>query len=112
MTTEQTTIDNAIAGDEMQTVADVNIPTKPSAALSMFTIRDTKAGTHALPFFRPNVALAKRDAETMTRHEGSMTFHHPEDFTLYEIGWFDPETAEVHTFTRPANHGGLDSLSA
>lgn len=58
--------------------------------LLAFTVHDSKADAFLRPYFADTVGLAVR-AITEAVNDPSHDFHkHAEDFTMYEIGYFDP----------------------
>lgn len=58
-----------------------------------FAIRDIKIGSFMLPFFQSSKAGAMRSFADLARDPQSPMSRHPEDFQLFEIGVYDPETA-------------------
>jgi len=63
--------------------------------LKIFTIYDSKTEAYMSPFFNQSTGGALRSFEEACRDENS-TFHkYPSDFTLFEIGSFDDNTAQI-----------------
>lgn len=58
--------------------------------LKVFSIYDSKAEAYLLPFFCVNTAVAIRSFSTGARDKGSDFFRHAADYTLFEIGIWDP----------------------
>lgn len=65
----------------------------------VFSVRDSKSALFGQPFFSNSVGSAIRafDDEVNRAHDGNTMFHHPEDFTLYELGVYDDHTGEFTT---------------
>lgn len=66
-----------------------------SEQMKMFTVLDVKAETYGLPFFSRTYETAIRDVKTAVNTEGNKLQLHPEDYTLWFVGEFAVETAEV-----------------
>lgn len=64
--------------------------------MKMFTVKDIKGDIYMQPFFVRTTALAIREIEQATNNPESIFNKYPEDYSLYEIGEFDQETAEVN----------------
>ena len=60
--------------------------------LSLFTLKDVKAGSSMIPFAAPNEAVAIRDVQTYIRES---RIPNPEDQELYRVGSYDPETMRL-----------------
>lgn len=63
----------------------------------MYTIKD-RLGVFKYPFAHHNDDCAIRDFVTLCRDNSKQTIisQYPEDFTLYYIGDFDDESAEIN----------------
>lgn len=63
--------------------------------LVICSVHDSAAGGYAPPMFLPSPAYAMRSfqQEVQRQAENNILHQHPEDFTLYEIGTFDDQTA-------------------
>jgi len=59
----------------------------------IFALHDGKAKFFQVPFFMPTVGMALRGFQDLCLDPQTMVYKHPEDFTLYEIGAFDDQTA-------------------
>ena len=74
--------------------------------LKMFTTHDAVAGSFIHPFFLPNTAMAER-AFTQAVNDPSHEFSRsPADYTLYEIGEFDPNSGTIETAEKRAVANG------
>lgn len=62
---------------------------------SMFTVYDGKAQEHLEPFFSVNEETALRSFAELANKSGHPFHRFPEDFTLFYIGSFDPESGMV-----------------
>lgn len=60
-----------------------------------FAIRDIKIDSFHLPFFQTHKAGAMRMFSDLARDQQSPMAKHPEDFQLFEIGVYDPQTAQL-----------------
>ena len=60
---------------------------------NVFTVYDQKAGAYLPPWIMPKIEMAKRvfgDCVNSPEHQFGA---HPEDYTLFDLGHFDDETA-------------------
>lgn len=67
------------------------------------TIRDVKADLFMRPFFMQTSAAAIRTfSDEVNRADKDNTiYNHPEDYSLYEIGEFDDNTAVIYPLPQP-----------
>lgn len=72
---------------------------------TVFVVFDSKAETFGQPMFAFNTAVGVRMFETAVNDEGSEFFHHPADYTLFEIGVWDAESAHYEPHAAHINHG-------
>ena len=68
--------------------------------LAMFVIYDSKAELYNAPFLYQNDALAMRAARDLANDGQSQTSRTPEDFTLFKIGEYDDNTAQITPFDK------------
>ncbi len=61
----------------------------------LFSVYDAKAEGYLSPISAMNRAVAYRIFETAVMSEGHDFNHHAEDYTLFEIGHYEPDTAEL-----------------
>lgn len=61
----------------------------------MFAIYDAKAEAYMVPFFCDTVGLAIRQMEDVVSNPELSVSKYPEDFTLFEIGSYDPSTGTI-----------------
>lgn len=66
--------------------------------LSVFTILDSKIGSYMNPFYAKNKGQALRDFIDLMKDSQSVISKHPEDYSLYEIGSFDQDSACLKPF--------------
>ena len=74
--------------------------------LEIYAVHDTIAQAFLSPFFMQNEGLATRDFIDAANRPESRIYNHPQDFTLYHIGYWDDNSAEFelnHTPRRIAN---------
>ena len=78
----------------------------------IFTVFDAKAENFGMPIFFPQKAAAMRAFQDQVQQEGTLLNKHPEDFTLFEVGYFESDTAEVTKLEpKVALASGLDYIN-
>lgn len=71
----------------------------------LFSVYDSKAEAFIQPFFSPTTGTAIRSFESAC-NEASHDFNkHAGDYTLFEIGEFDHDSAKLETLDTPHNLG-------
>lgn len=73
--------------------------------IKLFSVYDSKAKAYMTPFCRPATGLAIRDFIDVVNDVKSTISRYPEDFSLFEIGFFDDNTGELDMVERPINLG-------
>jgi len=63
--------------------------------LKVFSVFDSKAEAFLLPFFCVNRAVAVRNFASASQDDSSSFSRHGADFTLFEIGDFDPASGSI-----------------
>lgn len=63
--------------------------------LKLFAVHDSKVNAYMNPFVARAAGEAMRSFENAVRDPNSQISQFPADFTLFEIGLYDEETAEV-----------------
>lgn len=63
--------------------------------LKVFTIRDGACEAFMRPFFAQAAGAAIREFADLANNPEHPVGQHPEDYTLFEIGWFDEATGEI-----------------
>ncbi|AXH74901.1 MAG: nonstructural protein [Microviridae sp.] len=73
------------------------------AILTIVSVRDSAADLFNRPFYVPNVNLARRSfQDEVNRADQANDMHkHPDDFELYELGYFSEEAAEFEIHPKP-----------
>lgn len=71
----------------------------------MFSVHDQKAEAFLTPFFTTTVALAIRMFASAASDQSHDFNKFAGDFTLFEIGDFDQDTAKLSHHATPINHG-------
>lgn len=61
----------------------------------MFTIYDSAAKSYTIPFYAPTTEVAVRMFTVGVRKDGTPYNEHPSDFTLFHVGEFADEDAEI-----------------
>jgi hypothetical protein len=63
--------------------------------LKVYTVYDHAAEAYLEPFFLPTRGTAIRSFAQAVNQDGHSFNQHPDDYTLYEIGEFDPSRGTV-----------------
>lgn len=71
----------------------------------VFSIHDVKAGAFLPPFILPRSEMAARVFSDCINSEDHQFGKHPEDYTLFRLGWFDDELAEYKLEPAPISEG-------
>jgi len=66
-----------------------------------FTIYDEKAEAFGRPFFTTAIGVASRDFSEAINDGKSLLSKHPEDFSLYHIGYFDDHSCKFDSNATP-----------
>lgn len=64
----------------------------------IFTVYDSKAQSYLPPFYMQSTGQAMRTFEDECNNKESLFNKHPSDFTLFEIGSFDDQTALIEIY--------------
>ncbi len=67
---------------------------------SLYVIYDSKAQFYNKPFSQLNDEIALRTAQQMRNDENSELYRNPADFTLFKIGQYDDESAQIDTLAK------------
>lgn len=73
--------------------------------LTIFSVHDSKAEAFVQPFFAPTVAVGVRMFAGACNEESNEFARFAADYTLFELGTFDPETAQITMLDSPKNLG-------
>lgn len=92
------------------TTSGTTIDANDHNQLSIFAILDSKAGTHGPLFLYRTVAEALRAFGHALTDEGSTMASHPEDFTLFHLGHFHQQTAEISVLSAKVSLANLLDL--
>lgn len=65
--------------------------------MSIFSVRDTKAGQFMTPWFSKSLAQAQRSFIQMSNNSESIIHQFPADFAMFYLGEFDDESGEIHS---------------
>lgn len=65
--------------------------------MSIFSVRDTKAGQFMTPWFSKSLAQAQRSFIQMSNNKESIINQFPADFAMFYMGEFDDESGEINT---------------
>lgn len=71
----------------------------------IFTVYDSKAEAYILPFFFATKGQALRAFTDMANDQNHAFYKHAEDYTLFEIGDYEDETASMHMMPTPLSLG-------
>ncbi len=69
--------------------------------LLIFTIYDEKAQVFGTPFFTPAIGIASRMFSDLANNHDTTVGKHPEDYTLYHIGYYVDTGAQFENTTTP-----------
>ena len=69
--------------------------------LGMYTIYDVKADVYTTPFFLMNDEVAKRHVMSALQDPETTFFRHPADYTLYKVGEWDDQGAQLNPTNGP-----------
>lgn len=71
--------------------------------LTMVTVFDSAAQAYASPIFVPHANMARRSLQDEVNRDAAnnQVHFHPEDFTLYELGFFDDNLGAFHLHAEP-----------
>lgn len=73
--------------------------------MKIFTVYDSKAAAYLTPFFCPNGAVAIRAFSSAARDQGHDFNRYAADYTLFEIGQWDPISANLNIYETKINLG-------
>lgn len=73
--------------------------------MKIFCVYDSKAETYGTPFFMENKGVALRGFQDVANDSSTQICKYPEDFTLFELGSFDPLTAKFVLSSTPTSLG-------
>ena len=77
--------------------------------LCVCSIKDRAAEAFGRPFFVPSLGVALRSfADEVNRKDAeSQIYNHPDDFDLYDLGWFDDSKGmfELHDIPKVIQMG-------
>ncbi len=74
----------------------------------MFVIYDSKANAYMQPWFLTQQGMAQRAFSDCVNDADHNFGRHPEDYTLFQIGEFDDQTAKVEWTTPKAMGNGIE----
>lgn len=74
-------------------------------ALKMFTVYDSKAESYLRPFTMQSTGEAIRGFITTLNDPQTEFCKYPADFTLFELGTFDPQTCKIEILQTMQNLG-------
>lgn len=70
-----------------------------------YTVYDSKVQAYMSPFMAQNAGHATRMFADAVADEKSVLNKHPEDYTLFEIGSWDDQTAKFESLATPKSLG-------
>lgn len=73
--------------------------------LKVFSIYDSKAEAHLQPFFAPTRGMAIRSFQTAANSAGHDFNRFAADYTLFELGEFEPSSGNFNLHERHQNLG-------
>lgn len=82
------------------------------STMKLFSVHDAKAAFYSQPFYARTSAEARRsfsDTVNADSDPNNLMAKHHADYTLFELGEFDPMTGKITVFDAPVPHGnGVD----
>jgi hypothetical protein len=73
-----------------------------SRNLHIYSVRDSKASHFAQPFFSLNHRTVKRSVcDAIIKGTDTDLVRHPEDFAVFALGEFDPDTGVITVHAQP-----------
>lgn len=78
--------------------------------LKIFSVYDSKAAAYLQPIFCVNAAVAIRSFEHAVNSEGHDFSRFSADYTLFELGSFDPQLGQFELHQMPHNLGTASSF--
>lgn len=69
--------------------------------MKVFALNDSKLGEFGQPFFFPAPGQAVRFLQDLVRDGKNTVAQHPEDFRLYILGSYNPNTGEFTNLSSP-----------
>lgn len=73
--------------------------------MKIFSVFDSKAGAYLAPFFASTTGVGERLFAHSATSIDSQFFRYGGDFTLFELGEFDPNSAAFEIYAAPSNLG-------
>lgn len=83
--------------------------------LHIFAIKDSKAEAFNTPFFQATQGQALRAFQDLANDKTSTVSMHPEDYSLYQLGYYDTDDAHIEPLNTPkylANANDLTDLNS
>ncbi len=78
--------------------------------MKIFAIFDSKAEAYLNPFFNPTAGVALRSFAQAANDEQHDFNKFAGDYTLFELGSFDPQTGTISPLSAPHNLGTAHTL--
>ncbi len=69
--------------------------------IEIFAVFDAKAAAYGSPMFVPTRGLALRSFSDVVADKGSMLAKHPGDYSLYQLGTYDPNSGKLVALSEP-----------
>jgi hypothetical protein len=79
--------------------------------INIFAIHDSKAHAFLPPFYFHHTEQAQRTFSDTIHDDTHMFSKHPADYTLFHLGTFDDEGAQIDTITPISLGNGLEFLN-
>jgi len=77
----------------------------------MYAIYDSASDSYNLPFYFLNSNMATRSAIDLLSEDNAIS-RHPEDFTMFQVGEFDPQTGKGTFFDTKKRFINFHELAA
>lgn len=78
------------------------------AKTTLFAIYDNGAGFFGPPLMSPSLTMFRRSMDLHLRdNPQAPMFEYPEEFAIYEIGFYDEETGNIESHSPPLRVGSV-----
>lgn len=64
----------------------------------LFLLKDDKSTSYGYPATSPTRGMFIRDIQETLQSGNSVWAKHPQDFSIFEIGEYDPRTGNIHLY--------------
>lgn len=76
----------------------------------IFVFKDDKSNSYGPPMVMPTKGIFIREVQDQLKQGQAVWAKHPQDFTIFEIGEYDPSTGTVHNYEAKSAIGLVDDF--